>query len=161
MWFLKNYRSCINDCKLALKHTPDYLKAFKRCVQAMVEVERWAEVEEMCASWKGVDSDSFKFICEMRIKAKKGMVKVKTDQKRKEIQDKVLTENNKKLMECVKQRGIKLTDEDFLDSEAAGNGRVVTLEAVDGQEMLHWPVLFMYPQFNQSDFIEAFCEEEM
>lgn len=28
----------------------------------------------------------------------------------------------------------------------------------DEQGFLHWPVLFMYPEHQQSDFISAFCE---
>lgn len=29
---------------------------------------------------------------------------------------------------------------------------------LDEQGSLHWPVLFLYPEHQQSDFISAFCE---
>ena len=30
---------------------------------------------------------------------------------------------------------------------------------VDGNGRLVWPVMFVYPEHTQSDFIEAFCED--
>lgn len=29
---------------------------------------------------------------------------------------------------------------------------------MDEQGVLHWPVLFLYPEHSQTDFISAFCE---
>lgn len=29
---------------------------------------------------------------------------------------------------------------------------------LDDNNQLHWPVYFLYPEYNQSDFIEDFCE---
>ena len=29
---------------------------------------------------------------------------------------------------------------------------------LDDEKQLHWPVYFLYPEYNQSDFIEDFCE---
>ena len=29
---------------------------------------------------------------------------------------------------------------------------------LDDENLLHWPVYFLYPEYNQSDFIEDYCE---
>lgn len=65
-----------------------------------------------------------------------------------------------KFLEPVKpQRGSDSKDEDesvstVLSSKEA-TGAQVTL---DEQGSLHWPVLFLYPEHQQTDFISAFCE---
>lgn len=43
---------------------------------------------------------------------------------------------------------------DGLSSKEATGAQVFR----DEQGSLHWPVLFMYPEHQQSDFISAFCE---
>lgn len=43
---------------------------------------------------------------------------------------------------------------DGLSSQEVTGARVF----LDEQGVLHWPVLFLYPEHQQSDFISAFCE---
>jgi hypothetical protein len=67
------------------------------------------------------------------------------------------------LLEQIRKRGIKAKDWGFLESEAAQNGRVVRFNEeapAGGEKKLCWPVLFMYPQFGESDFVEAFEEDD-
>ena len=61
----------------------------------------------------------------------------------------------KKIMDQVKTRNIKCRTSDFLNDESEP-GRHVTIGEDD---RLEWPVLFYYPQFSQSDFIESFHED--
>jgi hypothetical protein len=56
----------------------------------------------------------------------------------------------------LRDRGIKVTNGNFLNDEAAESGKKVHVGA-DGK--LEWPVLFYYPQYSQSDFIENFHED--
>jgi hypothetical protein len=58
-------------------------------------------------------------------------------------------------MSLIKERNIKCRDSDFLSEDAEPGRRVEIGE--DGR--LEWPVLFCYPEFSQSDFIEAFHED--
>lgn len=66
-------------------------------------------------------------------------------------------------------QGSDSEDEDEHSSAAAAvaqlsldglNSQEVTGAQVflDEQGILHWPVLFLYPEHQQSDFISAFCE---
>lgn len=43
---------------------------------------------------------------------------------------------------------------DGIGSQEATGARVY----MDEQGVLHWPVLFLYPEHSQTDFISAFCE---
>ena len=45
---------------------------------------------------------------------------------------------------------------DCLSSQEATGARVF----LDEQHILHWPVLFLYPEHQQTDFISAFCEND-
>lgn len=156
MWFLKNYGSCVRDCKSALKLKPGYFKVLKRCVLSLVELERWGEVEEICGSYDcGGDKDAFSFVCEMRIKGRKGRVSQNVRVRKGEVKERERGKWKESVLGKVKERGIRVGDEKFMDGEAAMNGRVVQVGEDGG---LRWPVLFMYPQFSQSDFVEGFGE---
>lgn len=74
-----------------------------------------------------------------------------------------------KLFEAVKprQQGSDSEEEDEGSSTAISqlsldglSSKEVTGAQVflDEQGSLHWPVLFLYPEHQQSDFISAFCE---
>uniref|UniRef100_A0AAV2KV74 Cns1/TTC4 wheel domain-containing protein n=1 Tax=Knipowitschia caucasica TaxID=637954 RepID=A0AAV2KV74_KNICA len=52
-------------------------------------------------------------------------------------------------------RGLAQLSLDGLSSQEV-NGAQVYLNQQDGA--LYWPVLFLYPEHQQSDFISAFCE---
>jgi len=60
-------------------------------------------------------------------------------------------------MTMIHERNIKMTNPAFLEDEAiVETGKIVAL-GEDGR--LEWPVLFFYPQYSESDFIEAFHED--
>ena len=42
----------------------------------------------------------------------------------------------------------------ILNIDSPGKGHVY----VDEHNLLHWPVLFVYPEYGQTDYIEDFCE---
>lgn len=74
-----------------------------------------------------------------------------------------------KLLQSAKphQQGSDSDDEDEASSAAISqlsldglSSKEVTGAQVyqDEQGLLHWPVLFLYPEHQQSDFISAFCE---
>lgn len=69
----------------------------------------------------------------------------------------------------IQDRGIKLLEpvkpQHGSDSEDEGPSTALSSKEVTGAEVfldeqgsLHWPVLFLYPEHQQTDFISAFCE---
>lgn len=66
------------------------------------------------------------------------------------------------------QRGIKLAT--LKESGETEISKALTLKDLEGHNpggakvhmdedgFLNWPVLFLYPEYSQSDFIERFCE---
>lgn len=91
-------------------------------------------------------------------------------------------EQNEKeaLLTAIKERGVKLLKtkplrhrgSDSEDDDGGSSRALADLELdgissqeatkarvyMDEQEVLHWPVLFLYPEHSQTDFISAFCE---
>lgn len=74
-----------------------------------------------------------------------------------------------KLLQSAKprQRGSDSEDEDEDSSAAMSQLNLDGLSSqeatgaqvfLDEQGSLHWPVLFLYPEHQQTDFISAFCE---
>ena len=70
----ENYRSCINDCKEALKLKPDYMKAIQRIIEAAKLLDNWKEVMEWCEKGLEVSSDNENFK-KIRTTAKLKLVK--------------------------------------------------------------------------------------
>ncbi|CAG2173877.1 unnamed protein product, partial [Oppiella nova] len=62
-----------------------------------------------------------------------------------------------KILSVVNSRGIKLKSSLFESIHPAAHGKHVTLDESGG---LVWPVLFIYPEYGQSDFIEKFAEND-
>lgn len=72
----------------------------------------------------------------------------------------------------IQARNIRLVSESGEDEDSASNGPAEMLLdglssenpcgarlSIDGQGRLSWPVLFLYPEYAQSDFISAFHED--
>ncbi|CAI9731656.1 Hypothetical predicted protein [Octopus vulgaris] len=57
-------------------------------------------------------------------------------------------------MKTDKQNGKTILSLSDLEGSNPGGAKVY----LDDAGLLHWPVLFMYPEYNQSDFIESFSE---
>ncbi|KAM6938642.1 tetratricopeptide repeat protein 4 [Lycodopsis pacificus] len=134
---LGNMRSALNDAGAAKKIKPDHLKALIRATER--------------------------------------------DARKAKIKDKKLHAEKEDLLAAIKARGIKLLhsvkprrsgsdseDEDegspaamsqlnldCLSSQEATGAQVF----LDEQRSLHWPVLFLYPEHQQTDFISAFSEK--
>jgi len=87
------------------------------------------------------------------------------EKRRKEQQEslqlKKEQEEQKKLDGAIQSRGIKsekknVTEEDDFRPTAAIDQRVY----LDAENRLHWPVFFIYPEYQQTDFIADFNEED-
>lgn len=57
------------------------------------------------------------------------------------------TEDNSSEFDKLKALGLN-------NQHTPGKGQVI----LDNDGILHWPVLFVYPEYGQTDFIEAFNE---
>lgn len=176
---LGNMRSALNDATAAKKIKPDHLKALIRGAQCCIELRRFAEAVQWCDEGLAVHPADKK-LQELRAAADKHKRAADRDARKAKVKEKKQLGEKEVLLAAIKERGIKLLQStkprrcsgsdnegdvssvglselslDGLSSQEV-TGAQVFLNPQDG--FLHWPVLFLYPEHQQSDFISAFCE---
>ncbi|XP_056607368.1 tetratricopeptide repeat protein 4 [Triplophysa dalaica] len=176
---LGNIRSAFNDATAAKKLKPDHIKAILRGAQCCIELHHYLEALQWCdEGLRLLPTD--KNLQELRAKADKQKREAERDARKAKVKAK--KEQNEKiaLLAAIKERGIKLLKpkasqhkgSDSEDDDGGSSRALADLELdgissqkatgarvyMDEQGVLHWPVLFLYPEHKQTDFISAFCE---
>jgi len=153
-----NYRSSLLDCRAALALTPTHLKAITRAAQCEAKLNRFSEAALWCD--RGLEVEKTEQLSEMRADFAAKAKQVERDARKRAAKEKKLKEETNALLDAVKRKGIEvqggLTMETLEPLHPAAVQRRVRLE--DGR--LIWPVLFLYPEKGETDFIEEFREEE-
>ncbi|XP_060629542.2 tetratricopeptide repeat protein 4 [Anolis sagrei] len=168
---LGNYRSALNDAITARKLMPNHLKAITRGALCHLELKHFSDSMVWCEEGLKIDPKEKKLL-ETRAKADRLKRTEERDFRKAKLQEKKEQSQKEALLKAIKDRNIKLSvasSEDetetsaglaemSLDGLSSENtiGAKVHLEE-DGS--LTWPVLFLYPEHGQSDFISAFREE--
>nr|XP_015211277.1 PREDICTED: tetratricopeptide repeat protein 4 isoform X2 [Lepisosteus oculatus] len=166
---LGNIRSALLDVQIVRKLKPDHLKALMRGAQCLLELRSYGEALQWCEEGLKVDPQD-RTLQELRVKAdqlrraaerdaRKARAKEKKERSEREALLSALRERNIRLLTPELSTGLSSDDEkelslDGLSSENATGARVF----LDEQQCLHWPVLFLYPEYRQTDFISAFSE---
>ncbi|NXY38028.1 TTC4 protein, partial [Pomatorhinus ruficollis] len=166
---LGNYRSALNDAIQAKKLKPTHLKAIIRGALCHMELKNFSEAVAWCEEGLQIDSKEKKLV-EMRAKADKLKLEgtflgAKTGfsthcQGGAVLGTDLLCERNIKLVLEPSDEEEEVSDglaEISLDGfhRDSATGAKVHLDA-DGN--LNWPVLFLYPEHEQTDFTVAFHE---
>ncbi|KAM3961367.1 DNA polymerase interacting tpr containing protein of 47kD [Aphomia sociella] len=163
-WHLKNYRSALYDSEKALSFNPDHLKARLRAAKSALEIAKYDSCIEHCEKIL-VNQSKDKEILDLINSAKKKKLIQERDQRKKEKLDAKNNEQKDAVIKTIIERGIKISncdDEDDIDlsklepSLPGAQDSLVHLE--DG--VLHWPVLFLYPEYQMTDFIKD-CPENV
>uniref|UniRef100_UPI00398F537A tetratricopeptide repeat protein 4 n=1 Tax=Pristiophorus japonicus TaxID=55135 RepID=UPI00398F537A len=177
-FYLGNNRSALNDVIAARKLKPNHLKAIIRGVLCYIELKSYSKAIAWCDEGLQVEPKE-KQLIELRAKADKqkrieerNLRKAKLTEKKERVQAEAL-------LRTIKERKIKLfqppelssqnSDDDdggdkgddrvlraLFDGINSENGVVVHL---DENGNLIWPVLFLYPEYEEMDFISAFHED--
>ncbi|KAM4806863.1 tetratricopeptide repeat protein 4 [Urocitellus parryii] len=171
-YHLGNFRSALNDVMAARKLKPCHLKAIVRGALCHLELKHFAEAVNWCDEGLQIDAKEKKLL-EIRIKADKLKRTEQRDVRKAKLKEKKEQNQNEALLQAIKARNIRLIseaageDEDsasegigeiFLDGLSSENPYGARL-SLDDQGRLSWPVLFLYPEYAQSDFISAFHED--
>ncbi|KAG3283243.1 tetratricopeptide repeat protein 4 isoform X2 [Ictidomys tridecemlineatus] len=142
-YHLGNFRSALNDVMAARKLKPCHLKAIVRGALCHLELKHFAEAVNWCDEGLQIDAKEKKLL-EIRIKA-----------------DKLKARNIRLISEAAGEDEDSASEgigEIFLDGLSSENPYGARL-SLDDQGRLSWPVLFLYPEYAQSDFISAFHED--
>ncbi|XP_032048693.1 tetratricopeptide repeat protein 4 [Aythya fuligula] len=167
---LGNYRSALNDAIQAKKLKPTHLKAIVRGALCHVELKNFSEAIAWCEEGLRIDSKEKKLV-EMRAKADKLKRAAERDARKAKVIEKKEQGQKETLLAAIKERNIKLVFEPSNEEEEISDGLAeISLDGfhsdnatgakvhLDADGNLNWPVLFLYPEHEQTDFIEAFHE---
>ncbi|XP_023558463.1 tetratricopeptide repeat protein 4 isoform X2 [Octodon degus] len=136
-----------------------------------LELKHFAEAVSWCDEGLHIDAKEKKLL-EVRVKADKLKRTEQRDVRKARLKEKKQQNQNEALLQAIKDRSIRLMSEAAgEDGGAASEGGEVFLDglsfenpygarlSLDDQGRLSWPVLFLYPEYAQSDFISAFHED--
>ncbi|OAD52127.1 Tetratricopeptide repeat protein 4, partial [Eufriesea mexicana] len=165
-FMLKNYRSSLNDCKLALKLKPGYSKALNRAAACCFHVKNYDQCIEFCDQLLD-DCASDKTVLNLKSQAVAARERLKRDKRKQDRFDKQLNKEEEELINIIKCKGINLefTEEkkypDLKDLEPQMPQRAQSRVHLDAQNNLIWPVMILYPETQQTDFIQNFHEDTL
>ncbi|NXF02412.1 TTC4 protein, partial [Smithornis capensis] len=173
---LGNYRSALNDAIQAKKLKPTHLKAIIRGkILCHMELKNFSEAIAWCEEGLEIDPREKKLV-EMRAKADKLKVNIKAVKHLQWLSSALCQESllGSLVEECsieVSERNIKLVLEPSNEEEEVSDGLAeISLDGfhsdnatgakvhLDADGNLNWPVLFLYPEHEQTDFTVAFHE---
>lgn len=166
-WHLGNYRSAVKDCEKAIKFNPSYVKAILRAVECTTKLKSWDEVISWCDIGLQLDAANQKLKSARQTAVKEKKLQDRDARKKVQEEKKVqLQEEN--LIQAIQKRGIKLGSKHLEGSSSiklsdlepchpAAQGSCVHLGE---NEELVWPVMFIYPEYQETDFIQEFSEND-
>ncbi|XP_055717599.1 tetratricopeptide repeat protein 4 [Salvelinus fontinalis] len=176
---LGNMRSALNDSVTAKKFKPDHLKALIRGASCCMELKKYTDALLWCEEGLKLQPTDKKLL-ELRATADKHKRAAERDARKVKVKEKKELSEREALLAAIKERGIKLlkpkqrpkrssdSEDDNRGSSRAMAGLdldgLCSVEAtgatvfLDEQGVMHWPVLFLYPEHQQTDFISAFSE---
>lgn len=104
-------------------------------------------------------SNSNSKLIEMRDRAAKLQKERERDERKQQNRDKKQRNEQEKVLRIVKQRGIHLQEDpsiDIFNISTNPAGSCVQLNETD--QTLTFPVVFLYPEYGQTDYIKEFHE---
>lgn len=163
-FMLKNYRSCLNDCTQALKLKPEYPKALSRAANCCFHLRDYDRCIDLCDRFLDT-SPTDKPTLSLKSQAVAARERARRDRRKQERQEKLLNKEEEKLMEVIKSRGVNLEliegkrNPDLKDLEPRVPQIAGSRVHLDPQNKLIWPVMILYPETQQTDFIQNFHED--
>nr|GMD64128.1 tetratricopeptide repeat protein 4 homolog [Ipomoea batatas] len=147
---LGNNRRALQDAEEAIKLNPANVKAFYRAAKASVSLNLLVEAKSYCE--KGLEQSSSNDDLK---KLAKQIDTLKYEQERREAEISKAIAAAKGLISAFEDRNLKIGKAMY--RELTGLKKPI----LDKNNILHWPVVLLYPEVMSSDFIEDFCETDM
>lgn len=170
-YYMGNFRSALNDAMAARKRKPWHLKAIIRGALCHLELKNYAEAVNWCDDGLQIDAKE-KVLLDVRVKADKLKRTEQRDMRKAKLKEKKEQNSNEALLQAIKARNVRLVFEPASEEEDSASAGLCKLldglnlqnpygarPSMDDQGRLSWPVLFLYPEYAQSDFISAFHED--
>lgn len=163
-FFLKNYRSSLEDAEKALRLKPDYAKSKFRAAQCNFHLNRFEECLGHVNDILEKDSKNGP-ANELLVKCKSTKQEVHRDERRRAMDVKKKEKEFQRTVDELKKRGIKfvhLKPNREIIAEVLRPGYLPLVDypvKADSHGVLHWPTAFLIPQFSISDYQQQLSEE--
>lgn len=150
---LGNMRSALNDSLVSVRLNPGNEKSVVRIGECYLYLKDYATCVQYCRKHV-LEHDRLQ---EVYKRAQKELALREEEAQSKQKAVEAEAQHRSTLMHLVsKDRGIDVRGDLFSSPHPASSGRHVELS---DEGHLMWPVIFVYPEFSQTDFIEYFDEE--
>jgi len=159
-----NYRSSVNDCQAAIKINPSHMKAIIRGAQCHNKMKHYAECRDWCD--KGLELESaHEELLKLRQDSVQKLKALERDERKRMMEEKRKKIEENVVLDLITQRGIKVASSKGSSSLSLADVEPCHPAAVQkrvhiSDNTLLWPVLFLYPEFGETDFIEEFSEND-
>ncbi|CAL7935579.1 unnamed protein product [Xylocopa violacea] len=163
---LRNYRSCLNDCKLALKLKPNYKKALNRAAICCFHIKDYDQCIDLCDRLLDEFSVDLE-VSNLKSQAIAARERLKRDKRKQDRLEKKLNKEEDELISIIQSRGVHLEliegkrSPDLKDLEPQVPQIAQSRVHLDAQNKLIWPVMILYPEVQQTDFIQNFHEDTL
>lgn len=157
---LGNYRSAFNDACFARKFNSKNLKALYKGAECCYQLKMFEDTGKWCETLLGLNAGDEK-AKELREKSEIAKKTYEKEKRKKEAVIRHRTENQTKILTLIKTRKIQISEKDskFLDLlETPVNPLQRCVQLATEKDRLVWPVALIYPEFGQTEYIEAFDE---
>lgn len=151
---LKNNRSAAEAADHALDLWAGNLKALYRKAKACVELRRFQDAMAAAQRGLGIDADSKELKKLIRVAQKR----FGEERKRQEAKAALALKRQQpvsELWDICRTAGAQLGPPDRSMAERAGNHALGSARPARTEEGVAWPLLFLYPEYAQSDLIQA------
>ncbi|XP_012059114.1 PREDICTED: tetratricopeptide repeat protein 4 [Atta cephalotes] len=165
-FMLQNYRSCLNDCKLALKLKSQYPKALSRAATCSFHIKDYDQCIDLCDQFLD-QNPTDKTISKLRSNSVIAKERLQRDKRKQERTEKKSDKEDEKLLETISRKGInlELTNDkqklELRDLEPQVPQIAQSRVHFDEKDKLVWPVMILYPETQQTDFIQNFHEDTL
>jgi len=154
-----NFRPALNDCIEARKYKSDHLKAIVRGAMCCVELKLFVEAITWCDEALELSPTDEKMTT-LRAKADKLMREEDGIRRRDLAAERKKSREQQQILTAVQERGIVLSGNEGPSSLFSLKSHHPTAAHVSLNSIgdLQWPVMLLYPEYGETDFIEAFSE---
>lgn len=160
-----HFRSSFFDGKKALNLKPDYEKAAYRIAQCSLHMKNYDECIELCNKYAEQFGQNDKII-ELKKKARETHLTELRDERKRQTEIRKKGETLKRTIDELKTRGVKF--EEQLPSsryEDLIRPGYIPLEEypiqMTGDNVLRWPSIFCYPEYECCDFQQQLTDNNV
>ncbi|KAJ8973926.1 hypothetical protein NQ317_001132 [Molorchus minor] len=163
-YFLKNYRSCLKDCQLALTFKSDYDKALIRAAKCCFEIKDYKTAVEYCDQILDKQKNNNEILDLRKRSINEAKIKER-DSRRKGVEEKRKANEEKAIIKEILNRGYHIEGDQKGNISLKKTGTLFP-ELMQNRVFLNagnnlvWPVAFVYPEYKIMDYIKQFIDNE-